>query len=634
MLRTVLYRTLAFGALVALLAGCDTAPVREPTVTVPDTEEIRAAQQAEQAGRAEEAAELYDAAAADAERAVSARLRLRAAMLYLDLDERDAARTRLTRARRDGADDPFAQRLADLVEARLLIREDAEQSLTLLEPMPDDLDADLRADWLLARARASGALERHLDAARIHHQRQDELETPEDLQANARALWDALMRLPMAQLRERVPAEPDAFGAWLELAFAIRDVRLDPEAMSDGVAAWRQRYPEHVAAERFAEDYLAAAADDLEPPSRIALLLPLSGRLESAGNAVRQGFLAAYYATPADRRPEVRIHDIGEDGDDSLSAYRDAVDSGFELVVGPLSKPALERLTVWDDYPVPLLALNRLEAQPEVTRGLYQFGLAPEDDAAAAAALAVALDYHRVVALTPDSDWGERVYQAFQDAYTRADGEILERQRYRSGGEDFSDEIRSLLNLDASEQRYARLRRTLNRGDIEFEPRRRADMDAVFMGAFPREARLLQPQIRFHQGIGVPVVATSQAYAGVVDAAADRDLNEVRIVETPWVLSAASGGHAEVRRALAGAWPDADPRLQRLRALGADAFLLAGPVDVLAMEPHLRLDGATGQLQVTREGIIHRALGAGRFRGGRLQAEDGISGPFGNGAQP
>ncbi len=626
------YRGAALALMLAGMAACTTVPEDPGAVVTPETEQILQAGLLAASGQPLAAANLFEAAANQADVVVAGRLRMRAALLYLDGNEPEAAARLLDHVRDTDTGDSETDRLARLVEAELRLADDPAESLALLDPIPAALAAQWRPRWLHNLGAAQLANELPLPAARSWHDRMALLESADARAANAEDLWRALIAIPMDRLRTLVPGAPDEFGAWLELAHAVRTERLQPDAMTANVEAWRERYPEHPAAPDYAADFLDDAIEALAPPARVALLLPLSGRLQSVGDAVRQGFLAAYYADAAGRRPELRIYDVGEEGKETLTAYRDAVENGFDLVIGPLTKPALERLTTWDDYPVPVLALNRLSDMPQRTAGLYQFGLAPEEDAAASAALAATLGFERVVSLTPRSDWGERVEAAFAEGFAARGGQVIERGDYDPDAEDFSAPIRALFNLDASAERYARLRETLRRGDIHFEPRRRTDMDAAFMGAFPREARLIKPQVRFHRGIDVPVIGTSQSYTGAADPTANQDLDETLIVDLPWITGTNMTEDLRALQAtLERTWADRDPRLGRLRALGVDAYRLAGPVDVLAADAGLAVDAATGRLTVAADGIIHRALTAARFRSGRLEPADDIAGPFGNG---
>ena len=73
--------------------------------------------------------------------------------------------------------------------------------------------------------------------------------------------------------------------------------------------------------------------------------------------------------------------------------------------------------------------------------------------------------------------------------------------------------------------------------ELEFEPRRRQDIDIVFMAAFPAGARQLMPQLAFHHGADLPVHATSHVWSGVPDPANDRDLDGVVFGDMPWLAA-------------------------------------------------------------------------------------------------
>ena len=76
------------------------------------------------------------------------------------------------------------------------------------------------------------------------------------------------------------------------------------------LANWRRLFPQHPANASvlaMASSQIAAAT---EFPDQIALLLPLSGRAEAVGVAVRDGFIAAYLEQDPATRPRLKIYDV------------------------------------------------------------------------------------------------------------------------------------------------------------------------------------------------------------------------------------------------------------------------------------------------------------------------------------
>ena len=154
-------------------------------------------------------------------------------------------------------------------------------------------------------------------------------------------------------------------------------------------------------------------------PASVALLLPLSGKHRASGVAIRDGFMAAWLAEPADLRPQVVVYDTGTD---AAGTYMRAVAAGARFVVGPLLKEELAAVASTQQVPVPTLALNALSGG-QAPSFLYQFALDPVDEARAAARR-IALDgYTRGVALFPANAWGKRLSEAFAT-------ELAARQRH------------------------------------------------------------------------------------------------------------------------------------------------------------------------------------------------------------
>src|SRR5690606_9914060 len=116
--------------------------------------------------------------------------------------------------------------------------------------------------------------------------------------------------------------------------------------------------PTHPANSLITQEVLPALGAELEYPGQIALLLPLSGRQQAAGIAVRDGFLAALLQQAANRRPVLKIYDTAELG--AHTAYRRAIADGAQFVVGPLTKEDVAAIAESDATSVLTLALNQL----------------------------------------------------------------------------------------------------------------------------------------------------------------------------------------------------------------------------------------------------------------------------------
>jgi len=343
----------------------------------------------------------------------------------------------------------------------------------------------------------------------------------------------------------------------------------------------------------------------LNPPRKVAVLLPLSGDLEAAGEAIRRGILAAHYASLETTRPELRFFDVGPDGMNAAEAYQQAVTEGAGMVIGPLAKAAVNRLLSTGPTAVPVIALNRAEAATNQGE-FYQFGLAPEEDARAIAALAIERGHQRLLTFSAADSWGARVATAFTTAFEEAGGEIVDRGRFPLAQEDLAEPIRALLDLDRSDARSERLRQITGER-FRHEPRRRQDIDGIFIGAFEDSARLIVPQLRFHRAFELPVFATAQSYPNFESEVANDDLAGMWMPRLPWLLNEPSDPlDRDAAEQLANALPSFRPG--PLTALGIDSYRLLYGIEALAQNPALQKSGATGRLSVDGDGRIQRQL--------------------------
>lgn len=360
---------------------------------------------------------------------------------------------------------------------------------------------------------------------------------------------------------------------------------------------------------------LSAAAEDLSPLNvNAALLLPLSGPLASSAEAVRDGFLGAHKR--AGGKGTIKVYDAGNTNDTTLAAYRLALDEGAALVIGPLRKESVANL-VAAGTKVPTLALNYLDESVAVPSDFYQFGLSPEDEARSAAERAVADGDKRALALVPNTDWGARVLAAFDKRLHELGGGVVQATRYTPGKADFSKPIQDLMKLDASEARHKALTSIIG-AKTEFEPRRRDDVDFIFMAARAADGRLLWPQLRFFRATDLPVYATSAVFEGQ----ADRELSGVRFCDMPWMIQSSSYTDERTKSAEFASL-HSQPRLF---ALGRDAFFLASLIEAGQLRAGTSYPAATGNLQLTGKSIIARGLTCARFTSDSIEPiESGVT---------
>jgi len=594
----------------ALALGACTTATRPEAISLETR--IEAAAELAATGRHAEAAASYEALAAVApERAAG--LLARAAEEHAIAGERDAALAALDRARAlpQRPDDAGEIALARAAVARL--DGDLQAMLQAVAFDVRDLPDGLAARVLLTRADAEARLGSPFLALDDLVARDGLLDSDDERLANAELTWSLLTNLRGSLDPDQLALKsPAGSRAWLELAGHARRAWQDPDAARAGVEDWREQHRGHPAADAIVPRLLEQISSSTEYPEKVALLLPLTGRFASQAEAVRDGFMAAHYASGA--KPEVALFDTTDYPGGANRAHEEARAWGAGFLVGPLTREGVTELALAEGDSatarVPLLALNYLDGGAATPARFWQFGLLPEGEAEAVAEHAVALGLIRAVALYPKGDWGARMMAAFQRRFEALGGILLSAQAYDAevAEKDFSTSITRMLNIDESRSRAGLVANLL--GKLESEPRRRRDAEFVFVAARDREAPLLRAQLRFHRASELPTFATSSVYR--TDGAPEVDLDGIEFADMPWAIDATEPTRVE----LAALWPDGVARQARLYALGLDAYRLIPQLANLPAPLAEPVPGATGLLSMQDGHRIRRDLFWARFERG------------------
>ena len=403
---------------------------------------------------------------------------------------------------------------------------------------------------------------------------------------------------------------------WLELGPLAAEAARNPNGAIANLEAWRARNPNHPANDIVRTQLLLGRqqAQPIEAEAHIALLLPITGRAAAAAIQVRDGFMTAYYQSPVTQRPRVRIYDTGDGNNSIAQAITHATEEGAEFIVGPLTREeVIEAAQLAIPHP-PVLALNFLPSERPAPATFYQYALSPEDEARLAARRILEDGHKHGVALVPAGDWGTRVIAAFKQELEAGGGALFATATIQPSQTDYSDAVMQILRITDSRARYKRLESILGT-KLQFEPRRRADLEFIFAPAQAGTERLLRPQLRFHYAGDVPTYATSDAFEP--DPRSNQDLEGLMFPDMPWMLG---GDLADaVRAAVRDAWPNGGPRRGRLFAFGFDAYRLAVALRERGSMNGINIDGLTGRLSLDAERRIHRDLNWAQIHNGGIR---------------
>ncbi len=296
--------------------------------------------------------------------------------------------------------------------------------------------------------------------------------------------------------------------------------------------------------------------------AHIALILPLkSAVFGKSAVAVQQGFLAA--AGLETNGLPVRVYPCNDEKAEVTAVYAQAVKAGAVAVAGPLTRNGVAALAANPDLDVPTLALNQMDMAR--TDQLYFFGLPAEVEARQVAQWAAKAGLLSATIVRTDTALSKRLAQAFTDSWLKSGGIVLAEKIYAG---------------DATPLRLI--------------PTEAGNM--VFLAAEADKARLLRPYISNL----LPIFATSQVFSGNTNNLVNYDLAEVRFTDMPWLLQP---DHPAVM-----IYPHATPALtqdmERLYALGVDAYRLTIILYEHQTANDLPLDGVTGKVQLKGRTLI------------------------------
>lgn len=427
-------------------------------------------------------------------------------------------------------------------------------------------------------------------------------------------IWFALQRLSPAELSKYLTEATNVnVMGWLKLALLNTNQPMSLDQQLSRLSSWRTRNPAHPAAITPPSALARLQSDALQKPEKVAVLLPLSGPLARSGEAIRDGIMASYFSAKRQGlfAPELLFMD-SQTIDSLDSAYAEALLAGAKWVIGPVSKNNVQSLAQREALSLPTVALNydnpnALIDEYRAPETLFQFGLAPEDEAQEIAERAWADGLRHALVMIPTGGWGERILEAFRLRWEELGGTINEVHFY--GKDNLKADVGSLLNIDSSEQRHKRIRRFMSE-DLKFEPRRRQDADWVFIAADPATGRQVKPILAFNFAGDLPVYSTSRIYGGQPDSR-DGDLSGVRFCDQPWVLD-----QTELYQEVENSLERGQGPYIRLYALGADAYWLPARLNQIQESPGASLSGSTGTLKIDGARRLHRRGECAIFRNG------------------
>lgn len=334
---------------------------------------------------------------------------------------------------------------------------------------------------------------------------------------------------------------------------------------------------------------LCTADRDAPANNKLLVALPLSGRLQVAGEAILDGIIFSHLS----KQSTTELHIVDTHANDDQAIFQQLQAGQYTGMIGPLEK---NRVQTWQSLSAltdaRIVSLNTPEQSDNKinTQHFYQFALSPEAEATYLANTVFASGARRVLIIRPQTDWGARTLLALRNQWDALGGTEIATATYR-GQEDYESSLRVALGVADSAAR----RRTLGRLSglsMHLQARRREDIDAVIMlASTPEEARSIVPLLAFHFAEDLPVYTVSAAN-DLPHNIDHKDLDKVVTVDIASLLPIPNETPASAA-------------LARLTALGIDAYDLSQLPDPQAPLRSL-YRGETGLLWIDEQGFVQR----------------------------
>ncbi|RLM27579.1 penicillin-binding protein [Brenneria alni] len=507
-------------------------------------------------------------------------------------------------------------------------------------------------------------------------------------QQNLDQTWQTLVQMtPQESASLLINANENVLQGWIDLLNTYQNNRQSPDRLKTAVQDWQTRYPRHPASKTLPTQLTQVVDFQQSQVSSIALLLPLNGQAQVFANAIQQGFNAAkngqaamagtsLVTQPASDTQQESLQDQntgtaddqngqdeqnGQDGQDhaEYSADVNAVDTpptavqppvssalpvkvydtssqplsnvltqaqqdGASLVVGPLLKNEVEQLA-GSLSSLNILALNQPE-HAQNSPNICYFALSPEDEARDAAKFMHQQGKQQPLLLVPRGNLGDRVVNAFAQAWNQQGGGNLLQQRFGSAFE-LKQAINSGAGLSLSGQPVnmtppqTQTETTVGGLTIpaQVEPvvssSISGNIDAVYIIATPDELALIKPMIdmRTTSRSRPALYASSRSFQAGSGPDFRLEMEGLQFSEIPLL----AGENPALMQQVINQFKN-DYSLVRLYAMGMDAWTLSSHFAEMRQIPGHQVAGATGILSATSDCVISRQMTWLQYRQGQL----------------
>ena len=279
--------------------------------------------------------------------------------------------------------------------------------------------------------------------------------------ANHETIWSELRKTDLSLLSQyQYFGENIDVEGWLTLAQTIKQNQIDLDTQYLALHKWNESWPNHPAAIKPPRELEILIQLPTTQPTKITLALPLSGPIAEAGKAIQDGFMASYYNSPSKLGNDIEI-DFFDTNLNNIEDLYTQNETQSALIIGPLDKKSLKKLTTLDQLNVKTLALNYLDDNETSITNLFQFGLAPETETKQISQRLSNRGLKKVGVIAPESNWGFRLHDSFLNDLILEKSTLIESVFY-SNQASLSQTVAKLLATDESKKRAKKIARNIS----------------------------------------------------------------------------------------------------------------------------------------------------------------------------
>lgn len=426
-------------------------------------------------------------------------------------------------------------------------------------------------------------------------------------------LWN-WYALSSSQLQQELSTNYEVLNGFLDLVQLSKDPSLDDTLRQSNIRTWLQTQSTLPIAEHTPKQITQYLEVQSGAKQKIAILLPLSGRLSGQGNAILQGVVTAYLERNQllnlANLTEIEIVDTGSNSllDETINTQSLA---SFDTIIGPLLQSHIRQIKQFELTDKKQIFLNKVDTTDNNNPLVAYFALSPEQEAQQLSQLMRDRNIQNPIIISDQSGIANRMSEAFINSWKqnqKSESQNVQQISY-TDNKNMRIGITAALDVLQSQRRIEQIN-NLSEDPVFSVTRNRRDVDAFVVFARPDEVELINPiiesSISLFSDEKVLVFATSYSYDHKQSKNSQRDLRNLVFIDMPWVLP--DGRETALSKQVDQLLNQPSTSFLRLFAFGYDALNIANNIAQLNAFNHIKVEGLTGTISIQEGQTLQRAL--------------------------